>query len=1019
MNRRPGARRLDGFTAGVLLALALLARPAHAGGRDDDDSLRYFKNYFVTGDYVAAGVGLQRTGVNGFATGYINIDASQIPAGAEVLAAYLYWQTISTSGAPDPSALRGATFKGNDISQSAVLLASGSAPCWSSGGGTGDSYGSKATWSFRADVMPFFPRIRPTNPNAPVQVAVTGRHQVVLPDMGKSNRLPSTLGAGLVVVYRVSGYDPATGYQLPRLPLRSIVLFDGGDTVDSHSRQMQVTLEGFYEASRASPQARMSVLVADGQSNKTERVQIRSTTSPSDNRVVAINPFRANTGFEAVTFNGVPLEPGAMKATVTVDPGTRGCFDCLSFSAVVLSTVVQDRDGDGLLDVWESRTEWASKPSRLASVYPSWPLADPMGSPLPDLGAMGASPDLQDVFVQIDYLTGSDGHTHLPAKTALQSVATALQNSAPRPSLVKSGACLSTAAPGQCPVHIHFDVGANDQPTAGFDPGSCGAASTWTPDCAIVPAALAQGGNPIPETLCSAAGLTPSGEKCAFPGFPGVVGWKSGFRAFRDAPIDRAHGSVACSPGQAGCDLRMPRTRKDIFHYALFAHALGLASLENALVPAKTSGIADSGGGDLMITLGLWDGQTGTPFIQGSGLLHELGHNLGLKHGGVVPSGLIEPNCKPNYQSVMNYLFEVSGLLTPGGVRTIDLSRQELPALTESGLVEATGLGTASPYLTSWYAPASGSFIHSGLNTTAATRRCDGTPLSASDPATVRIDGVPSGSTALDWNADGTIAGSDAQDANFDGVAGEAFAGASDFNTLDLRQVGARRAIGSPSLSYSVVDPATGVAPVPPAPAVGGGLSLDTGFGDLGFGDLGFGDLGFGDLGFGDLGFGDLGFGDLGFGDLGFGDLGAPAPDGTAPAGDLNFETAAATGGGTTPNNLTAAIVRTRHCNNAVELDWSAPNVGTPIKYQVYRVQGATVTPSNFARRKLVAKVPGNVTTAVDEERLGDGDHDADDTFTYFVVATLPPPPGCTPTPAYNCVDNQLSAPSNFATIVR
>jgi len=32
-------------------------------------------------------------------------------------------------------------------------------------------------------------------------------------------------------------------------------------------------------------------------------------------------------------------------------------------------------------------------------------------------------------------------------------------------------------------------------------------------------------------------------------------------------------------------------------------------------------------------------------------------------------------------------------------------------------------------------------------------------------------------------------------------------------------------------------------------------------------------------------------------------------------------------------------------------------------------------------------------------------------------VATLPPPPDCTPTPAYNCVDNQQSSVSNFATV--
>src|SRR5262249_8741215 len=153
----------------------------------------------------AAAVGLQRTGVNGFAKGNIHIDAAQIPAGAEIVAAYLYWQTISTPGTPDPSALRGAKFKGNDLSRSAVVLGNGTAPCWSNGGGTGDSQGSKATWSFRADVLRFFPRARPASPNLPVQVQIAGNHQVTLPDMGKSNRLPSTLGAGLIVVYRVTG----------------------------------------------------------------------------------------------------------------------------------------------------------------------------------------------------------------------------------------------------------------------------------------------------------------------------------------------------------------------------------------------------------------------------------------------------------------------------------------------------------------------------------------------------------------------------------------------------------------------------------------------------------------------------------------------------------------------------------------------------------------------------------------------------------------------------------------------
>ena len=994
MLTRTASRSLGLLVAGVLLA----ALPSHATA--SIGGLGYFKNYFVTGDYVSAAVGLQRTGVNGFASG--NITIAGIPDGAEVVAAYLYWQVISTSGAPAASAIQGAKFKGNDISQLAVLLdQAGTAACWSNGGGTGQNNGSRATWSYRADVLRFFPRIRPATADSAVQVQVNGSHKVTLPDMGNSNQLPSTLGAGLVIVYRVSGYDPRTGYTTARMPLRSIVLFDGGITVDNHSSSFQVGLEGFFEADRSSPRARLTLLAADGQSNKSERVQIRSTASSSDNKLVATNPFVANTGFEAVTFENVALEPGAMKATVTVDAGKKGTFDCLSFPSAVLSTGVQDRDADGLLDVWESKAEWSNKPARLASVYSSWPLADPTGAPLPDLGAMGANPDVQDVFVQVDYLTGT-GHSHLPAKSALQAVATALHNASPRPSF----ACPS----GQCPINVHFDLGGNYAPASPPSPASCSTPGTWTTDCAIIPAALAKGGNAITEVLCRADGTTPSGEACAFPGFPGVVGWKNGFRAYRDAPIDRSHGGLACGDDQAGCEPRLPRTRKDIFHYVLFAHALGYGSPSNPLVPRKNSGIADSSGGDVMVTLGLWDNQTGTSFVQGSTLLHELGHNLGLKHGGVVRSGAIEANCKPNYQSVMNYLFQVHGLLLPSGSPTIDLSRQELPSLTESALSEASGLGMATTYLPSWYAPSGANTINGVLGTSPAGRFCDGTLVPAGGPSYVRIDGNSTAGSPLDWNGNGAIGGNDSQDANFDATSGETFSGANDFATMDLRQVGARRAVGSQTISYSVIDPATGLPPVAPAPAVGGGLSLDTGFGDLGFGDLGFGDLG---------------FGDLGFGDLGFGDLGIPFDEKLGP-GDLNFETAVTTGGGGAPSGLTAAVQTTtstsskghggHDCdtNAGVLLSWSAPNVGAPISYQVFRIRGAAVTPASLAKRVLVGTVPGSTTSFTDASKLGDGDHDADDVFTWFVVATLPKP-DCTPTQGTSCT--QQSSPSNFVTL--
>src|SRR5262249_4840821 len=147
---------------------------------------------------------------------------------------------------------------------------------------------------------------------------------------------------------------------------------------------------------------------------------------------------------------------------------------------------------------------------------------------------------------------------------------------------------------------------------------------------------------------------------------------------------------------------------------------------------------------------------------------------------------------------------------------------------------------------------------------------------------------------------------------------------------------------------------------------------------------------------YGDLGYGDLGYGDLGYGDLGYGDLGVPADEPLGP-GDLNLDTAGAIGN--TPNSLTATALK---ANGGVQLSWQAPNVGTPISYQVYRVTGTSVTPSNFPLRALVANVPGGVVSVTDTSGLLKHNN----SYTYFVVATLPPPPGCVPTSTYNCVGN-------------
>jgi hypothetical protein len=83
--------------------------------------------------------------------------------------------------------------------------------------------------------------------------------------------------------------------------------------------------------------------------------------------------------------------------------------------------------------------------------------------------------------------------------------------------------------------------------------------------------------------------------------------------------------------------------------------------------------------------------------VQAGTFMHELGHSLALTHGGYffdTPGSYVatvEPNCKPNYQSVMNYMFQVD-LLGPDGV--LDFSSQRLGTLNENSL--ASGVTTTN-----------------------------------------------------------------------------------------------------------------------------------------------------------------------------------------------------------------------------------------------------------------------------------------------------------------------------------
>src|SRR5262245_62885418 len=152
------------------------------------------------------------------------------------------------------------------------LAPSGTSPCWSGGGGTGGSGGAHRTHTFRADVFQFLP----IDANGKVQA--NGAHVITLPDAGTGNEVPSSAGASLVVIYR----DPTK-------PLTSIVIYDGSYSMDNSTGIMSQTIQGFYQAALTSPQAKLTHIVANGSSSKSDRLRFSTTPISSNGTYTELN----------------------------------------------------------------------------------------------------------------------------------------------------------------------------------------------------------------------------------------------------------------------------------------------------------------------------------------------------------------------------------------------------------------------------------------------------------------------------------------------------------------------------------------------------------------------------------------------------------------------------------------------------------------------------------------------------------------------------------------------------------
>ena len=123
--------------------------------------------------------------------------------------------------------------------------------------------------------------------------------------------------------------------------------------------------------------------------------------------------------------------------------------------------------------------------------------------------------------------------------------------------------------------------------------------------------------------------------------------------------------------------------KKLAYRYCLFIHDYSRWNGTH-WVSTGSGGLAECPGNDFIVSLGSFTGGKGTRDEHAGTFMHELGHTLGLRHGGGD-----DINYKPNYLSVMSYTFQTSKSVP---WRPLDYSRKALPTLREGALNEPLGI---------------------------------------------------------------------------------------------------------------------------------------------------------------------------------------------------------------------------------------------------------------------------------------------------------------------------------------
>ena len=405
-----------------------------------------------------------------------------------------------------------------------------------------------------------------------------------------------------------------------------------------------------------------------GSCDQSANANLVTRTSATEDNIVQFGRY-----FPPLWFgNGVAIAgPGSY---YNVDPTGRRFFTA---NPGVSSLI--DSDGDTLPDAWETGPVTVTV----------------NGSPVViDLFAMGADPQHKDVFLQFDWLQDR------PAPDALAFQLTAEGQDEMRRSFENAPVWNPDGEPG---IRLHLDAGPGsktwdrtqrtwvDWPNTAT--ASCGngcvrraralpyskyfVSSVCTvQDCAAQDAEVRQ-----KIQTSQDATFTATGRKDIF--FYGIAVdqlWQTSINS-TDGTCDRVPGSSEWTYAASG------RNFGSGFLTSLSVNC----PVENAPFRDKTNGCAP-------FTAPRTCTAGGSQRERAQTTQHELGHSFGLMHYGNVFDSLTSPR-KPNYLSVMNYLFQSQ----PFAVT--DYSRHTLRTLTESSLREPFGIHDPDGRSTAWYCP--------------------------------------------------------------------------------------------------------------------------------------------------------------------------------------------------------------------------------------------------------------------------------------------------------------------------